>query len=241
MTSVDWTRQVLVNGAMSPKAVSAFVAKTARQALAEAQALNESVLGHVPPHTTWVDGNEGAAEETVKPDGRIIHEFNTGLRVEILDWIMEQLRDTAPVKSGRFRDAMQIFADWTLVDDFAMAANADEIVIVSTVAYARKIEGARDANGKTRRGPLSPQAPNGVFEAVSAVASARFGNIAKIKFTFAAPLSRGTHLDEWASGTKQTRKRFTPETPDRKRRRGEWNRRNPAISIRFGRGRDAQL
>jgi hypothetical protein len=52
---------------------------------------------------------------------------------------------------------------------------ASRYEFVSTVPYARKIE----------RG-LSPQAPDGVYQVVAVLAQKRFGNVARIRFSYRA-------------------------------------------------------
>lgn len=63
---------------LSGPAMSAILADAAREALADAERQNEAILGKAPPHTTTVDGNEGASEDQVRPDGIIVYEFDLG-------------------------------------------------------------------------------------------------------------------------------------------------------------------
>jgi hypothetical protein len=62
----------------------------------------------------------------------------------------------------------------------------DEIVFVNVTPYARKIEKG-----------LSDQAPDGVYEAVAALAARRFGNIVKVRFSFRSPNFGG--INSWAA------------------------------------------
>lgn len=225
VTPIERQIKVLMDRTMSPAAQSAKLASTAREALREAQQINARALGTVPEHETYVDGRLGASEDTVKPDGRIVYEFNTSFRAEILAWILTQLREKAPVRRGRYRDSIKIFADFVEVATAEQAVEADEVVFVSTVAYARKIEGGPN------RAPQSPQAPNGVFHAVAALATAKWSKTARIRFTFAVPLSPGSHLEQWASGRDAVRRR--QKTGSNSTRQAAKDRRNPAVSVRF--------
>lgn len=177
---LDLDFEVLVRETFSPKARSAVIAEFARDQLAQAQGINAQALGYVPPHTTLVDGQLGMDEDRVRPDGIIVYAFN--LLPEIFAWIADQLKAHAPVRSGRFRDSFQFYADGALVDPLGTVSPAKEYVFLSSVPYARKIEG--DAS----RPPESRQAPHGVFQAVAALADQRFGNQALIRFSFRTPL-----------------------------------------------------
>jgi hypothetical protein len=76
-------------------------------------------------------------------------------------------------------------------------------------------------------------APNGVFQVVAEVASKRFSRMASIRFSFASPLGGGTHLEQWAGGTKQGSRRVPRGSNRGEAARGDWNRRQPAIRIRL--------
>ena len=145
----------------------------ARQALAEAQEVNRRATGVVPPHSTYVDGRLGAPLESVKPDGVIVFEFD--LLNDLFEWIGEMLVANSPVLTGRYASSHAFFADGVKVEPGADLPEAGEYAFVSTTPYSRKIE----------RG-LSPQAPEGVYEAVALLARRRFGNIASIRFSYRA-------------------------------------------------------
>jgi hypothetical protein len=125
-----------------------------------------------------VDGRKGAALESVKPDGIIVTEFS--LIDDVLEWIGDMLVKGSPVKTGRYSESHILFADGVEVEPGAALPEAEEYVYLNVQPYARKIE----------RG-LSPQAPDGVYEGVAAMARSRFSNIARIRFTFRAYLDGG--------------------------------------------------
>ena len=177
---LDLDIQALIAEEFSPAARSRALAAVAREELASAEEVNKVALGFVPSHSTVVDGVSGVPEDRVRPDGVIVYTFE--LQGELLTWIMDQLRTHAPVRSGRFRDSFELFADGQLVDPAAAIPPAAEYVFLSPLPYARKIEGSPG------RPPESRQAPQGVFEAVAAMAASRFGNQARIRFSFAAPI-----------------------------------------------------
>lgn len=167
--------EVMISEELSPQAQSRHLADFARGALKEAQDQNRAALGRVPDHRSFVDGRETEVLDTVRPDGRITFEFQ--LLDQVLEWIGEQLVQGSPVLSGLYARSHALFADGVEKEPGKMPADATEFVFINVLPYARKIE----------RG-LSPQAPDGVYEAVAAVAAGRFGNIAKIRFGFRAVL-----------------------------------------------------
>ena len=156
---------------LGPKARSAMLAAFAAETIAEAAQQNKRVLGRVPPYEVFVDGREGAPLTSVKPDGVIRAEFQ--LVNEALAWISTQLQLHSPVKSGRYAKSHELFADGVDTENPNAAPPAEEYVFLNTQPYSRKIE----------RGQ-SPQAPDGVYQAVATLAQRRFGNVAKITFSY---------------------------------------------------------
>ncbi|MBP2495385.1 hypothetical protein ABID82_002282 [Methylobacterium sp. PvP062] len=164
-----------VQRALAPQERQRLIASAARRVLAETQAQNARAIGRTPPHDTFVDGRAEAPLESVNPDrGEIVFRFS--LATELFEWIDEQLIIHSPVgrtpKSPQYSKSHVFFADGEQADP-AAPVSGEVFVFLSTVPYARKIE----------RG-LSPQAPEGVYEVVAALAQRRFGNLARIRFTF---------------------------------------------------------
>jgi hypothetical protein len=185
---LDLDFAVLIADEFSPAARSARIADFAREQLAAAQATNAAALGFVPAHQTVVDGAAGISEDHVRPDGVIVYTFE--LLGESLYWIMEQLRAHAPVgETGNYRESITLYADG-VETDAALPIPAEKYVFLSGVPYARKIE------GDDGRRPQSSQAPDGVFEAVAAMAAHRFGNQMMVKFSFISPDAGG--IVDWA-------------------------------------------
>jgi hypothetical protein len=162
---------------LSPAALSAELAAFAREQLAEAQTINANALGFTPQHTVAVDGVAGASEDRVRPDGVIVYTFD--LIPDVFAWIAAELEAFAPVLSGRFRRSFAFFVDGILTDLAGEIPEGREFVFLSSVAYAGKIEGEH-------KPPESYQAPNGVFEAVAALARMRYPQL-EISFSYRAP------------------------------------------------------
>jgi hypothetical protein len=156
------------------KARSAMLAEFAAETIEEAKAQNKQVLGVVPPYEVYVDGREGAPLASVKPDGVIRAEFE--LINEALTWIYQQLEKHSPRLTGQYASSHVLFADGTETS-VTNPAPAQEYVFINTTPYARKIEGTKG------RPPSSPQAPDGVYQAVATLAR-KFSNVAKITFSY---------------------------------------------------------
>jgi hypothetical protein len=178
--------QAIVREDLSPAARSRVLAQFARKTIEEAREINRRALGKVPPYQTFVDGRRSEALDRVRPDGVIVAEFD--LISHLLGFVSEQLWIHSPVKTGRYRKSHRIFADGALVGEVAnnsraLAApggrltsgmvDAREWVFVSVAPYARRIE----------RG-WSRQAPDGVYQAVAALARKRFGRLARVQFGY---------------------------------------------------------
>lgn len=165
-----------VKEGLSPQAEAQARGAIARGILAEAQEQNRKAIGVVPHHETFVDGRRDAPLESVNPDGIIVFEFN--LLLDIFAWVGEQLVLHSPVLSGRYRNSHLFLADGVPIDPGGAVPPAEEYVFVNSTVYARKIE----------RGD-SDQAPDGVYEGVAALAAERFGNMARVRFTYRSLLS----------------------------------------------------
>jgi len=167
---------------LGPKGRSAMLAAFAAETIEEAKQQNKQALGSVPPYEVFVDGQKGAALTSVKPDGVIRAEFK--LVNEALAWIYEQLQIHSPVLTGRYASSHELFADGAEIGNPSAPPPAEEYVFMNTQPYARKIEGYRGLAGVVHRAPSSPQAPDGVYQAVATLAKRRFGNLAKIEFSY---------------------------------------------------------
>jgi hypothetical protein len=162
---------LMLSETLSPKAQSAALAEFAGVQIEDAKETDRRILGRIPRYTVSVDGRDGAALQSVKPDGVVIAEFE--LFNDVLSWIADQIDKVSPKKSGRFRRNNTLFADGIETDVGSVLPDASEFVFINTTPYARKIE----------RG-ASSHAPDGVFQVVATLAQRRFGNVAKISFTY---------------------------------------------------------
>lgn len=182
ITPIDRQIELVISTSLSKEARSAKLAAFAREKLAEAQTAHRAEGGRVPPHETIVDQRRGAVVESVKPSGEIVFEFE--LLTAAVAGILDMLKQASPVLTGSYRRNHEIFADGLEVELATLPAGADEIVILNAVPYARAIE----------RG-ISKAAPEGVYHAVSVLAARRYGNIARIRFSFRSAVGGRARAD----------------------------------------------
>lgn len=178
---IDRDIAVMFSEELSPQARSSLFAAFARDQIDEARQTNRKALGGEVPYSVYVDGREGAPLSTVKPDGVILAEWH--FVTEALVWINTQLQLQSPVLSGRYAKSHELFADGVDTENPNNPPIAQEYVFINIQPYARKIEG--DAT----RPPQSPQAPDGVYQAVAVLARQRFGNVVKVDFTYRTAIS----------------------------------------------------
>jgi hypothetical protein len=217
---IDIDIAAIVSEEFSPKARSAVLAATAREALAAAQDQNSQALGRMPPHTTTVDGSPGTSEDAVRPDGQIDYAFQ--MADELVGWIREQLVIFSPVGTadphpGLYRASHVLFADGAEIAADQPVPPAQRYTFFNTTPYARPID----------RGE-SGQAPSGVYEALAALAQQRFGNQADISFAFIAPAGGG--INDWA-GTAAARDLAQRVRGGRRELHTDWLTRVPAIIV----------
>lgn len=177
--SIERDVQLIVADMLSPAAQSKAIADYAREEISKGDDANRRILGRLPPRTVTVDGNAGAALETVRPSGgNITAEWE--LFVELLGWFAQTLDDRSPFVSGEYKNGHTLFADGVEVPRGAQIPLASEFVYINLVAYARKIEVGRTQSGR----PFVIQVQNRIYERTFKDGKARFGNQARITFGY---------------------------------------------------------
>ena len=214
---IDRDIDLIIDELLTPEARRKQLLELARKYLKEADETNRQALGEVPKSKTFVDGNASAQLESVRPDGVIVREYD--LALGLLEFILSELRAVSPVRSGRYQRSHSVFVDG---EEVALNANipenAKEIVILSTVEYARKIE------GQAGKKPISPMAPKGVYEITALKAARQYGNVARIRFVWRSPVLA------YGGAPSKHKKKGGAWTGGQ-----EWQTRVPAILITFGR------
>lgn len=190
ITSVQRQIKAIQDRTLSPAARSRMLADRAEEAIREAEAQNRAVLGQPVGYTVTVDGKEGASLSSVKPDGRIVANFDLGH--DVLEWIGAELVRSSPVLTGRYARSHVMEIDGSVWDGIGPMPEGRVFKFYNLQPYARKIEPGR--SGALARGPKtrgtrrtqagqSDQAPDGVYQAIAAVARERFGDVARVTYT----------------------------------------------------------
>lgn len=167
----------LLRAKASPEAFRAYHAKVAKRELARYLA----EAGDKPEIIRYVDGREGAAEESVRFGGVIRYEFVRLAR--IARDALELARDLSPVRSGRYREAWFLMLDGQEVDANAVRADAREITLTNDQPYHRKLEMTVNQGA---RGPVkvSVRKPPGICEAVRQRLFRKYGQAFSAQITF---------------------------------------------------------
>lgn len=199
------------NGVFSPTQRRKAFADAARASIVDIDAQNDAAVGRDVQYRTFADGRE--VRTLVEADHEIIARWELGAGV--VEYIAALLAKSGPILTGRYRKTFKVYADGREIGDTTEVIGAREALFVPTVPYARKIE--RGKGG---------YAPGHVYEAVAAMANARFSNVARIKFTYAEPEGPAPMLDAWAA-----RNAAREQSATRQRAKMRQNRRQPAIIV----------
>ncbi|MER8615969.1 hypothetical protein NKG99_03810 [Mesorhizobium sp. M1409] len=158
-------------------AAQATIEATQKMVVAVAKREHAAVMNTAPMPSSFiriVDGQQGTPEEAVKPFGVIVYTYPR--LEEVVRFAMQTLFDLSPVLSGEYRNSHTLFVNG------AAAANLDgyipgaDLAITNYVPYSRKIE----VGSMKMRVPGTEE----VYQQARRVIMARFGNIAKVQFTY---------------------------------------------------------
>jgi hypothetical protein len=169
------TTKVIVDREFSPAARSRALATMAKKGLAELLASGRASKRY----RTFVDGREGAAEETVSGDhGVILYSFQ--YLGEITQFALGFLMRRSPVKSGAFRDSFFISVDGRFIrpaefQPASVPAGA-EIIISNTQPYDRKVD-VQLVGGQVLRFSV----PAGLYDDAVRALRRQYGNIVTAK------------------------------------------------------------
>jgi hypothetical protein len=174
------------DGVFSPETRARAFADMAKGSILEIDRENDAALGRDVHYRTYVDGRETVDLRSAKDTSEIVARWD--LTPGVVSYIDGLLAKSGPVLTGAYHNSRVIYADGVEIDDPMKAAGAREVMFMSLAPYARKIE-------RGKKG----YAPGHVYEAVAAMAKARFSNVALIKFTYAQPEGSAPGLRSWAS------------------------------------------
>lgn len=176
---------VFINQNLSPEARSAFLAKTAREGVADLVASSRAP----PNYTRVVDGAVGAPESSVKPDGVIGYRFQ--YLGEIAAFALAFLQGRSPSGHGAggsrmyrsaYRDSFYLglargtgepgrFVQARQFNPLTMGADVAEITIGNLQPYSRLLDVQFAGQRRVRY-----SVPPGIFEDAVRAVNQRFGN-----------------------------------------------------------------
>lgn len=120
---------------LSPQALSLHLATRAREERNRLIAAGSAS----PAYDTFVDGRKGATEETVRPDGAIVYQFN--VLGQAAQYALNYAVGRSPKDSGDYRKSWFVAVDgkkWT--GDLLKIPAGSEVMITNPLPYARKID-----------------------------------------------------------------------------------------------------
>lgn len=142
----------------------------------------------------FVDGSEGRIEEQVKPAGVIVYQYP---RIEeVVQFALETLFDLSPVLTGAYRSAHVVFIENSPTANLKDWKSGQEITITNPLPYARKIE----VGNMTMRVPGTSR----VYQQAKQLVQRRWGNVARIQFTYRAIIGGMVAIQERASAKGRT-------------------------------------
>jgi len=124
----------IATASLEPAAISALLARTAREALAEAIAAGEAS----PNYVRSVNGRFGAAEETVVVPGPIIYRFS--YLEDAVVFALAYCEARSPFKSGRYRKSWFALVNGALWRPGTPIPPNAEAIVTNDQPYHRKIE-----------------------------------------------------------------------------------------------------
>lgn len=151
------------------------LAALAQATIDEAARINRSAFGHDVSSRIIVDGRDNASVSSVKAGGMVVGLF--AVHEAAVDFTWLTLAQLSPIDTGQYRGHHMLLVNGSEAGPPPVKIGVDDVVtFVNLEPYSRLIE----------RGWSKRQAPDGVYEAASAIVRARFGNIVTVKFGYGA-------------------------------------------------------
>lgn len=115
---------------ISPRELAAFARSERDKAISAGEA--SSIF------ETFVNGNRGANEDTVRLPGPIVYEFSYWQPV--IEFALAWLKKESPVLTGRYQASHRVMIGSQFISADTPIAADEEVIIVNTQPYSRKIE-----------------------------------------------------------------------------------------------------
>jgi hypothetical protein len=133
--------------------------------------------GIAPTDLAIADGRRGAPIDAAQR--MVIIEYN--YMREVVQETLRALIARSPRVSGDYQRGFQMLIGGSQADSIAaIRHDTPEVIIVNTSPYARRLEVGRRSDGK----PFVIQVPPRIVEEVAQVAASRFGNMARLAFSY---------------------------------------------------------
>lgn len=144
----------------------------ARQAIQEVNQHNAAIVGAPLGYETVVDGRRDTPVEAVQAGGTVVVLW--ALHLGAVDFTYETLLRLSPRRTGRYERHHVMLVNGEQMGPPPVPIDPmDEVIFVNLAPYARRIEQG-----------WSSQAPDGVYEAATAIVRARYGNLVDVVFGY---------------------------------------------------------
>lgn len=170
-----------ITGPEAAKRLAAFARDQLRDAIASGEGGER--------YERFVNGREGAPEESVTLPGPIVYRFS--YLDEVIVYALDFLRARSPVRGGHYRDRHLVMVNGAVVGSSAEPEAlakvgflpGAEVVIVNDVPYARKVQ----------VGAMRMSVPPGIYDDAYKAVRRRYGEFVSVGMTFVT-LSDGYRL-----------------------------------------------
>jgi hypothetical protein len=156
----------LATAGISPENINKELARFARSELANVIASGEAST----IYTKYVNGREGAEEETVQAPGPVLYDFSYW--EPIIKFALAALAERSPVLTGAYQSTHRVMLGSQFIDPTAPIAAGETVTIVNTQPYSRKIE----------VGFMQMRVPDGVYQDVMRKVRSQFGRAVSVTF-----------------------------------------------------------
>lgn len=127
--------------------------------------------GVAPRFRVFVNGREGASEDTVKPPGPIVYRFDFGR--EAAQYVIEFLQARSPKDSGLYASSHRLIQGGSYVEPAAVRLDLP-FTVVNVQPYSRKIE----------VGAMRMSVPPHVYEDAAQAFRRRYGNLVNVRVVY---------------------------------------------------------
>jgi hypothetical protein len=159
----------LATAGMRPPEINKRLAAFARDQLAVAIAAGEGSANY----DRFVNGREGAPEESVQVPSVILYAFNWW--DDVIAAAFEELEKRSPRKTGRYARSFIAISNGAVITDYSSLPGTAEVIVTNAQPYIRRIE-ARER----------------VFAAARLALARRFGNAYRVEIRFLS-IAAGVH------------------------------------------------